>query len=648
MVSECSTNTTNTTKEKVKIGKFILSYCFLVLSCSVSYAKSYENIDLNVGEVKTFYLPSEITSLHPHQVNFVACSPEYADIKSKTLTSVEIIGKKEFDSRVIIRCDYFYTNENGLGGHGSYDYRILVSGEDSGNGSSSSDSFWLVETIMEVEIGKYKQLHYNFYNNDSAPITWSSDNSSIAKVNDSGMVTGISKGTTYVRANTTNGRSASCKITVIDQHQWSDGDEFIVSPYGLPNLRCQIISIEDKTCRLGAFRNGGIYNGLYGGSGFYDKVLNLPSTVKTYDGISFKIIEVALLDSDLYPSIETVVLPNSILKLDNNCFGGAKRLKKVILPEFLSEIPAKAFCGCNSLTYVEIPDFVYSIGAEAFAATDLKTFSVSENSRLTTIDNGAFLGCSSLEKVDFGKNITDIGNEDSQNGKSVFRNTYNLQEIILRGKSVCNAYNLFGESGVNSDVTISVPEVALQDYSMHPYWKFFDKLFSIEHGDEDDYILTYSTDEKLFRTYRIFKNRNADGLVYSRKGVEILSSQYFDFFVSSIDKFFGAPDNNVIFSTSDDIVNENGKVYHKLKIEYDGRRFELDKSLDKCLVDITINLDELSIVFSTEDNNLSGIHDCILDKDDSEYYNLQGIKVENPNNGVFIKIQNGKAKKIIL
>ena len=104
----------------------------------------------------------------------------------------------------------------------------------------------------------------------------------------------------------------------------------------------------------------------------------------------------------------------------------------------------------------------------------------------------------------------------------------------------------------------------------------------------------------------------------------------------------------LIFSTSDDIVNENGKVYHKLKIEYGGRRFELDKSLDKCLVDITINLDELSIVFSTEDNNLSGIHDSILDKDDSEYYNLQGIKVENPNNGVFIKIQNGKAKKIIL
>ena len=31
-----------------------------------------------------------------------------------------------------------------------------------------------------------------------------------------------------------------------------------------------------------------------------------------------------------------------------------------------------------------------------------------------------------------------------------------------------------------------------------------------------------------------------------------------------------------------------------------------------------------------------------------EYYNLQGVKVENPSNGIFIKKQGTKATKVVL
>lgn len=531
-----------------------------------------------------------------------------------------------------------------------HSFTIMCKSNGGDNENNPDDSFWLVETIMEVEIGKTKQLHYNFYNNDYAPITWSSDNASIARVDDSGKVTGVSKGTTYVRANTTNGRSSSCKITVIDQLVWKDGDTFIVSPYNLPNLKCQIISVDDRTCRLGAMTDKGVYNGLYGGAAFYDKTLNLPSTVKAYDGTYFRITEVLLLNTDLYPSIEKVIFPNSVLKLDEGCFGKAKGLKEVILPELLSEIPNNTFAGCNSLTHVEIPYGITRIGSFAFAATNLKTFIMSEDSQLTTVDNGAFNNCDNLEIVDFGTNIKIVGsfNED---GGPVFRYCNNLREIKFRGKNVCNAANLFEGDAIKKDVIISVPEIVLQAYSEHPYWKDFEKLYSIEHGDEYDYILIYfdAPYYNLSRTYRIFRNREVDRLIYSRKDIEIQPSQYL-YFYSSNGEFYGASDNNIVFSKDCDFVYENGKINHKLKIGDDmGSHFTLDNSLNQCFVDITIDLEELSIVFSTDKSNLR-IDDIEIEGSgvDTEYFNIQGIRIEKPLKGIYIVKRGNKVTKKLL
>lgn len=47
--------------------------------------------------------------------------------------------------------------------------------------------------------------------------------------------------------------------------------------------------------------------------------------------------------------------------------------------------------------------------------------------------------------------------------------------------------------------------------------------------------------------------------------------------------------------------------------------------------------------------DVAGIADIILDNNfQVEYYNLQGIKVENPSNGIFIKRQGSKTTKIII
>lgn len=46
----------------------------------------------------------------------------------------------------------------------------------------------------------------------------------------------------------------------------------------------------------------------------------------------------------------------------------------------------------------------------------------------------------------------------------------------------------------------------------------------------------------------------------------------------------------------------------------------------------------------------SSIEDLNSDMDnaDATYYNLQGVRVENPSNGVYIRVINNKAEKVVL
>lgn len=48
----------------------------------------------------------------------------------------------------------------------------------------------------------------------TATLTWSSDDESVATVNNEGVVTGIRKGQTFINVETDNGKTASCKLTV--------------------------------------------------------------------------------------------------------------------------------------------------------------------------------------------------------------------------------------------------------------------------------------------------------------------------------------------------------------------------------------------------------------------------------------------------
>lgn len=146
------------------------------------------------------------------------------------------------------------------------------------------------------------------------------------------------------------------------------------------------------------------------------KILTLPNTIVKFYGSGFE-----------FDNLEKVNIPSKITKLGNT-FSSAPKLKQVIipsnsnlqeighaafldcvsltdikLPNSVTKIGLRAFQGCEALKEIEIPTAVKTIEEEAFkACSKLKTVKFSSSSKLETIGEGAFWGCTSLSLLQVG------------------------------------------------------------------------------------------------------------------------------------------------------------------------------------------------------------------------------------------------------
>lgn len=77
--------------------------------------------------------------------------------------------------------------------------------------------FSITTSSITVGVGKNSPVSYAFkpIGATDRALTWETGNASIATVSEDGVVTGVSAGTVYVTATTKSGRSASCKVTVV-------------------------------------------------------------------------------------------------------------------------------------------------------------------------------------------------------------------------------------------------------------------------------------------------------------------------------------------------------------------------------------------------------------------------------------------------
>lgn len=168
---------------------------------------------MKVGDVKTLHLPTSVTSKYLQSTRFYAVSPEYADVKSYTLTSVTVVANKALSAPVIIRCDYTYlVLRNGryvYGGKSFFDFKVTVQ-----DIPVTSISLPAEKTIY---VGERETLDPSITpSNATSKLEWSSSVYSTINIDkNTGSMLAQRTGTSIITVTSSNGKSASCTVTAI-------------------------------------------------------------------------------------------------------------------------------------------------------------------------------------------------------------------------------------------------------------------------------------------------------------------------------------------------------------------------------------------------------------------------------------------------
>lgn len=252
-----------------------------------------ENVTMSVGETKTLYLPSSVTSKTLKSVTFYSASYQYVQVESYTNYSVTVKALKAISTPVVVRCDYYYYINNGgytYQASGAYDFNVTVVGETEvrpdkvdvqsylqvpvggskavsvtvtppnavytlsykiydttiaevsngivyGKKAGETDlKVWTdngkydmcrvivyenkptsidLPSTLSLEVGKSKTLTPTVEPSDATyTLSWSSSNTSVATVSQSGVVTAKATGATIITVRTDNGKSDDCLVTV--------------------------------------------------------------------------------------------------------------------------------------------------------------------------------------------------------------------------------------------------------------------------------------------------------------------------------------------------------------------------------------------------------------------------------------------------
>ncbi len=106
-------------------------------------------------------------------------------------------------------------------------------------------------------------------------------------------------------------------------------------------------------------------------------------------------------------SVQNVVLPEGLEKIDDYAFQGCSSLVSVTIPKSVTSIGMYAFARCISLSGITIPDTVTEIGTQAFSGC-ISLRSLTIPSSVTSISEKTFMDCTGLSRVSFETTIESI------------------------------------------------------------------------------------------------------------------------------------------------------------------------------------------------------------------------------------------------
>ena len=376
-------------------------------------------------------------------------------------------------------------------------------------------------------------------------ITWTSSNPHVATIED-GLIKAIESGNTIIEAHTSNGLTAKCNVTVLDDEDYKH--VFINELYynlDKDNYTATVIPKTDS--------NGNIENGYISGVIIIPENVNFFGTNYLVTGIG----EYAFYNCNL----TSITLPQSILTIDNYGFAGTtirdielpdklnkigdfsfseSKIESMLIGANLSEIGIGAFKNCKNLQAIYIDennqnflihdDCLYNRTLEELSyipldkdkitfSDKLKTilaYACANNkvitnlifpNNLTSINEGAFYGCNNLNTLNFPKSLQSI--EDM-----CFYECNELEEISIENNISIIGKNAFTSENLNKiklntlkpptvdetsfknyNATLVVPKGRISVYEKHSIWGNFSNIIDNEDNTSNITALGIKIDD---------------------------------------------------------------------------------------------------------------------------------------------------------
>lgn len=190
----------------VRIMVFIVG---LFITAYVSGAD--KTVTMKVGETKTLYLPSSVTSKALKGSTWISTRSNEVHVLSQTTYSVTIKAVKPVPvtTTCLIHCQYYYFVNNGGFMYqlsGIYDYKIETE-------AIEPNSVSLPQNVS-LNIGESKYLTATVDPSDAVTeLTWSSSDYPTINVFQDGRILAQKEGTSVITVRTSNGKTASCTVT---------------------------------------------------------------------------------------------------------------------------------------------------------------------------------------------------------------------------------------------------------------------------------------------------------------------------------------------------------------------------------------------------------------------------------------------------
>ncbi len=135
------------------------------------------------------------------------------------------------------------------------------------------------------------------------------------------------------------------------------------------------------------------------------------------------------------PNLTSVVLPETITKIEDWAFLGCEKLPEITIPESVTYIGGDAFKYCHELESIVIPDGVTYIGGTAFKDCSGLTY-IDMPASLERIGDKCFEGCKKLGSIELPEGMVYVGEyafRDTAITELVFPST--MERILCQGST---------------------------------------------------------------------------------------------------------------------------------------------------------------------------------------------------------------------